>query len=155
MMLKFIQKKMIERTAKIRLKKIVQIANLIHYNPDDAELESKKKELQESLRLIQHLDHIVLTRSSFLTDNTKKKKQPRERRALSPKQLSFLRNTFSYDFFLNNWNSDSEHIMSLEEDLRRYGLSLDSIIGEQDGTNKDSLIWYDASLSDVTSSGSE
>ena len=45
--------------------------------------------------------------------------------------------------------------MYLEEGLRKYGLSLDSIIGEKEGTNKDSLIWYDASLSEVTSSGSE
>ena len=146
---------MIERTPKIRLKKIVRIANSIHDNPDDPQVERRKKELQESLWLIQDLDYIVLSRSSFPTDNRKKRKQPRQRRALSPEQLSFVRDTFSYDFFLNNWNSDSEHIMSLEDGLRKYGLSLDSIIGEQEGTNKNSLIWYDASLSDVTSSGSE
>ena len=90
---------MIERTPKIRLKKIVRIANSIHDNPDDPQVERRKKELQESLWLIQHLDYIVLSRSSFPTDNTKKKVTTTTATSLKPRAAEFCTRHVFLRFF--------------------------------------------------------
>ena len=80
------------------------------------------------------------------------RKTPRERVPLSPKQLELLRSTFTVEFF---FGTDEIDVCTLCERLQNCDMKLGSIVGRRESTDKDTLDWYDATLSEVTSSGSE